>query len=241
MYQRNSFTILPGSKLADMIPANPYLMLMLEHFDVPLVVHEMTVEQVCAENSISLDLFLTFANLFNGHLPSAKTEYAFSDVKTIVDYLKKGHQYYLDEKYPQIVSYIKRMFEANDQPGVLMVQKFFDEYFNEVKEHLDYENRVVFPYVISLSEQLDHPGVFSPIGNYSAAEYKDHHNNIEEKLTDLNNLLIKYLPQKNDQQIRRKLLFSLFELEYDLNIHSMIEDNILIPLVSQMEQHLKLK
>jgi len=73
---------------------------------------------------------------------------------------------------------------------------------------------------------------------YSVKEYQDHHNDIEEKLTDLKNLLIKYLPQKEDQQIRRKLLFSLFELEYDLNIHSRIEDNILVPLAELMERNL---
>ena len=72
--------------------------------------------------------------------------------------------------------------------------------------------------------------------NYSVTEYREHHNDIEEKLTDLNNLLIKYIPQQNDQQIRRQLLLSLFELEYDLNIHSRIEETILIPMVEKMEQ-----
>ena len=79
----------------------------------------------------------------------------------------------------------------------------------------------------------------SKVEEYSVKEYRLHHDDIEEKLNDLKNLLIKYLPQKNDQQIRRKLLFSLFEVEYDLNIHSQIEDTILIPLVEKMEKHLK--
>ena len=74
---------------------------------------------------------------------------------------------------------------------------------------------------------------------YAVAEYQEHHNDIEEKLNDLKSLLIKYLPLKNDQSIRRNLLFRLFELEYDLNIHSQIEELILIPLVSKMELHLK--
>ena len=71
---------------------------------------------------------------------------------------------------------------------------------------------------------------------YSVIKYRDRHNDIEEKLTDLKNLLIKYLPQKNDQQIRRKLLFSLFELEFDIHIHTRIEESILIPLVEKLEQ-----
>ena len=31
-----------------------------------------------------------------------------------------------------------------------MLGKFFDKYFKEVTEHLDYENEVVFPYVLNL-------------------------------------------------------------------------------------------
>jgi regulator of cell morphogenesis and NO signaling len=127
------------------------------------------------------------------------------------------------------------MNSANDHKEMALVEKFFNEYFSEVREHLNYENTVVFPYVIRLYDQFvdsNHPGHQK---KYSVAEYKEHHNDIEEKLDDLKNLLIKYLPLKNDQQIRRELMFSLLELEYDLNIHSQIEDFILIPLVAKME------
>lgn len=73
-------------------------------------------------------------------------------------------------------------------------------------------------------------------GTYSVTDYREHHSDIEEKLTDLKNLLIKYLPIRDDQQLRRRLLFNLFELEFDLAIHSEIEENMLIPLVEHMEK-----
>jgi regulator of cell morphogenesis and NO signaling len=117
-----------------------------------------------------------------------------------------------------------------------MLEKFFTNYFEEVTEHLEYENNVVFPYVLNLDAQLTHKNSNYTLNSYSVIEYREHHNDIEEKLTDLKNLLIKYLPVENDQQLRRKLLFCLFELEYDLNIHSQIEDTILIPLVEKMEK-----
>lgn len=75
--------------------------------------------------------------------------------------------------------------------------------------------------------------------NFSVKDYRDHHNDIEEKLEDLKNLLLKHLPVKNDQHIRRKLLFSLFELEFDLNVNTQIEDTILIPLVENLELFVK--
>jgi regulator of cell morphogenesis and NO signaling len=131
------------------------------------------------------------------------------------------------------------MRNLNDLEEMKWVEKFFKEYFDEVTEHLDYENQIVFPYVIALNDKIiNSKEPFNPV-KYSVEQYKEHHNDIEEKLSDLKKLLIKYLPQKKDHVLRRKLLQSLFELEYDLNIHSQIEDFILIPLVAQMESHLK--
>lgn len=116
---------------------------------------------------------------------------------------------------------------------MLMVDKFFNDYFIEVKEHLNYENEVVFPYALDLINKNIKQKNKSD--SFNVLVYKEHHDDIEEKLADLKNLLIKYLPQENDQQLRRNLLFCLFELELDLNIHSQIEDLILIPLLEKIE------
>jgi len=226
-------------KVSDVIMENYYIILMLEHFGIQLNVQEKTVNEVCLENNINVEVFLTFANLFNGikYIPS--TEFTYEDLQSIIEYLKNCHHYYTEEKYPKIRRYIKRIHELNKLPETKLIETFFNEYINEVTVHLDYENDVVFPYITNLFNQSKH---LLPINNtnfYSVTEYKDHHSDIEEKLTDIKNLLIKYLPQHNEQNIRRKLLFSLFELEYDLNIHSQIEDNILVPLVEKVEHQLK--
>jgi regulator of cell morphogenesis and NO signaling len=236
MQTKNKLMIVSDMKTSDIIISNPYLMLMLEHWGIEMELHDKTVEQICRENNINSGLFLTIANLFNGYKPVPLTEYSSNDIQTIINYLKKSHQYYLIEIYPQIQEYIKCIYQINSHPEILMIEKFFNKYFMEVREHLDYENEVVFPYVLSLDGILSSKNLNYSVSGYSVIQYREHHNDIEEKLTDLKNLLIKYLPQKGDQQLRRKLLFCLFELEYDLNIHSQIEDSILIPLVEKMEQ-----
>lgn len=236
MVQAKKMFVLPAVRMSELISENPYLMLMLEHFGIDLVVYDKTVTELCKENNVSETLFLSFANLFNGFKPSSTVEYSFADLKTIILFLKNSHLYYLEEKYPQIRNYITQMFEHNEQSAMVLVEKFFDQYFREVTEHLRYEDQVVFSYVNSLLECIEKKQSACLNGNYSVSVYQDHHDDIEEKLEDLKNLLLKHLPQNNDQQIRRKLLFSLFELEYDLSIHTQIEDKILIPLVEKIEQ-----
>jgi regulator of cell morphogenesis and NO signaling len=235
----NKMFIIPEMKAADIIIDNPFLLLMMEHLEINLEVREKSVVQICVEKQINTDLFLTLANLFNGYKPSVLTEYTSGNVQTIIRYLENSHRYYLKEIYPRIRIFIEEINKINDHAEILMIGKFFDKYFVEVTEHLDYENTVVFPYVLDLDNLLTQKSSKRNASSYSVTEYREHHNDIEEKLTDLKNLLIKYMPQKNDQKIRRQLILSLFELEYDLNIHSQIEESILIPLVEKMEQLVK--
>jgi regulator of cell morphogenesis and NO signaling len=202
-------------------------------------VREKSVAQICDERQIDTSLFLTIANLFNGYKAASLPEYTPVNVRTIIRYLENSHRYYLKEIYPRIRMYIEEINKINNHAEIPMIGKFFDKYFLEVTEHLDYENALVFPYVLDLDNLLTMKSTKSNVRSYSATEYREHHNDIEEKLNDLKNLLIKYMPQKNDQAIRRQLILSLFELEYDLNIHSKIEESILIPLVEKMELLIK--
>ncbi len=237
MIHQNQYRfITSGMKMADIINENPNLMLLFEHFGIDLVVRDKTVAQVCHETPVSVNVFLSFANLFNGYSPTATDLFKIEDIESILSFLKNSHQYYREEIFPKIRKNIRRMHEHNNLNETAMVEKFFDDYYREVSEHLDYEDKKVFPYIkLLLAKVKNEKPAIGPV-NYSVTEYREHHDDIEEKLNDLKNLLIKHLPPKDDQKIRRKLLFSLFELEHDLNIHSKIEDTILVPLVEKMER-----
>ena len=239
MFQTNNIYITADLKMSDIIFNNPYLLHLAEHFGLNVPVMDKSVKKLCEENDLNPELFLTFANLYNGVKYIPKRPLTFRDILNIIKYLKNNHKFYTEEIYPNILHTIHQMTEINDHKEMALVPRFFLDYFNEVAEHLNYENDVVHPYVLSLYEQHNHPLPNHTQGNYSAKEYKEHHNDIEDKLNDLKNLLIKYLPYKNDQILRRKLILNLFELENDLNIHSQIEEMILIPLVSEMESQLK--
>ena len=239
MYKIENKPITTETKIADIVFDNPYSVIMLEHFGIELPFYEKTVGEICEEKHISQALFFTFANLYNNVPYSFNDSFTFTEINTIIPYLKKSHLYYSDEIYPKITRIIQQLNPLKNQTGSEMVSKFFNEYFNEVMEHLDYENDIVFPYIMEMFKVITGETQRFNQNNYSVDEYQEHHNDIEEKLDDLKNLLIRYLPQENDQAIRRELLLSLFQLDHDIKIHAQIEEMILIPLVSQMEKKLK--
>ena len=231
MYQTHKTYITPDMKMSDLIVENPKLLLLLEHFEIDFAVKEKSVEQLCSENEIDPSVFLVFGNLYNGFFPDKDEINALNDISTIIRFLKNSHKFYKHDKYPELKFFIKQLHEKHNTEDILLIEKFFNEYFEEVLEHLDYEDSVAFPYICRLIED----GKFAGKLNFSANEYSDHHSDIETKLTDLKNLLLKHISLKNDFSLRRKFLFSLFELEFDLNIHSIIEEKILLPLVGNIE------
>lgn len=241
MYQTKKTILTAELKISEFILNNPYLLLFLEHFGIDLPIQDKSLETICAENNVSLGLLVSFANLYNGVQDIQTVDLSFDDAKAIIRYLKNSHRFYSEEIYPEIQSTIKQMAEVNDSSEMALVKKFFNEYLNEVKTHLDYEDDIVFPYVLHLSDKIQNKKQGEKSKGYSILNFREEHNDIEEKLDDLKQLLIKYLPHKNDRKLRRILLLSLFELEYDLNVHAQIEQLILIPLVEKMEAHLALK
>ena len=234
MYQNKKLYIKADMKMSDLIFENPSLLLMLEHFGLDYTVQSKTVAQLSAEFNISQEVFLTIANLYNGYVLPYAANYTIYDISTIISYLRNCHIYYKHDKYPEIKEYISQLYPKNDVKEIMLIEKFFNEYFEEVIEHLDYEEQIAFPYFCELVE-LENDKNMVGKSKFSVNNYTEHHSDIEYKLTDLKNLLIKHISLKGDHVLRRKLLYSLFELEFDLNVHSMIEEMILIPLVEKVE------
>lgn len=223
--------IKPEMKVYDLIEENHNLLLMLQHFEIDFRVDDSTVKQLCDNEGISENLFIAVANLYNGFRPKNNPIETIEDLMLIVKFLRNSHTYYREDKYPQISNYIHQLQENNPGKELELLERFFNEYFTEVIEHLDYEDNVAFPYFVELinNQSASHKEI------YSANVYKEHHTDIELKLKDLKSLLLKHITVSSDLTLRRKLLFSLFELEFDLYIHSLIEETILIPFGYQME------
>lgn len=236
MYQTNKLYVSPQVSMTELVSENPSILILLEHFETDCVVYDDTVHQFCGRHSISEQVFVLFANLYNGIVPSGLPQFTNNDIMAMIRFLANSHVYYKTQKYPEIEAYISQLSKYNKAPEIPLIQKFFDEYFSEVIEHLEYENTVAFPFFISL---LNKQEPSSKVGAFSSQEYKEHHTDIECKLSDLKQLLLKHVPVQDDRILRRKILVSLFELEHDLHKHSLIEDVILTPVMYAIEKEQK--
>ena len=111
-----------------------------------------------------------------------------------------------------------------------VVLKFFNDYRDELDKHFAYEEEVVFPYVESLLRGA------AGDSEYSIEQFEEHHENVEEKLEDLKNIVMKYLPGDCSNELKIMVLLSIYHLHDDLRRHTYVENNILVPIVSGFER-----
>jgi len=232
-------------KLADVIHHDHFLIPVINRFGIRLGFGDKTIDDLCRQNNINTGFFLTILNAYHDHRYFPKKHLQSFPASLLVNYLKQAHKYYLDEKIPEIENLIDELQQGTglDKGTCRLLKNFYAEYRQELINHIQREEEIVYPYVVNLERALESGNipetVTAQMNDYPITDYEAEHENVEEKLFDLKNIIIKYLPETRDDKPFFRILKELFALENDLNDHSRIEDLILVPKVEAMEHTLK--
>ena len=226
MKKQNTYTA--NDKMRDLIQDNNSLIMVMSRFDIPLGFGEKTVREICQMHNIDEQTFLVVANFVS----RKEYDYTSISVKSLINYLKKAHEYFLEFNLPAIR---RKLIEAIDLSGStdigILIIRFYDEYVNEVKRHMGYENNVVFLYVEQLLQ-----GYFNR--NYTISTFSGKHSPIGDKLAKLKDAVICYYPERNNYLLNDVLL-DIIMCEQDLASHCQIEDRLFVPAVELEEAKLR--
>ena len=233
------------TKMVDLILENYQILPIINRFDINLGFEEKTIEQICKQKNINIDFFLEIVNAFHDkdYFPDNYLQ-KFS-LKLIIDYLTKTHDFIINVKLEAIETLINKLLNScrkNNKQKISLISTFFYEYKTELINHIKDENNTVYPYVLLLEKaSVSKKNEFLEKlknNNYSIEEYAREHSDVEEKLFDLKNIIIKYLPDSHNITLSNHIIFDLFELESDLINHQRLEEKVLIPKVRKMEKNL---
>ena len=218
-------------KAAELISADVHLLSIFERLEIKLGFGEATVADICARYNLSTELFLMICNIysFSNYVPETNL-LEKEDIPQILSYLKASHKHYMKNCFPHLHNNIHIMMEEYEETNRFVLNKFYDDYDSEIKKHFEYEEFSIFPYIESLLNGKNKE-------EYKISKFEDNHTNVEEKLNDLKNIIIKYLPGTYTSDIRIKVLNEIFKIESDLHKHTLVENKILIPLVSKLEKN----
>lgn len=218
-------------KMIDLISDNYSMLQGLSAFGIRLGFGDKTVSEICSEQDVDCYTFLTVVNfLINGYTPK-ETDDKIS-VKTLLDYLSASHRYFLDFQLPFIRKKLEETLNQKDNLAVLIL-RLYDEYAHDIRLHMKYEEKTLFPYVEALIRGEQMP-------NYNVDIFSKHHSNTTGKFHELKNIIIKYLP--HDGLTNNQLTATLYDIynnEEWLCNHSNVEEVLFVPAIRLMEQKLK--
>jgi regulator of cell morphogenesis and NO signaling len=219
---------LATDKMSDLICENYNLLLVMSRFGLSLGFGDMTVEQVCEQQGVHTGTFLAVVNFL-------EDEFVLSDhfnhqlsLEALMDYLRQSHSYFLDFNLPVIRRKLVDAIDCSQNDLAFLILKFFDEYVSEVRAHMEYENQTVFTYVEQLLRGNN-------IVDYQIRNFSERHNQIEEKLTELKNIMVKYYPSFAQNHLLHSVLFDIYSCEKDIASHCRVEDYMFIPLITELE------
>ncbi|MDE7153505.1 MAG: response regulator transcription factor [Muribaculaceae bacterium] len=211
--------------MREIISDNHLILMVMSRFGISLGFGDKTVEEICAETGTDANTFIAVANFISNKPYSLEKV----DVKSLIDYLKRAHTYFLDFNLPHIR---RKLIESIDCSGrdhvAMLILKFFDEYVTEVRNHMEYENTRVFTYVDSLLKGEKNP-------EYNIRVFAGKHHHIETRLKELKDIIIRYYPQQSSDKLNATL-FDIINCEQDLKSHCLVEDCIFVPVVEKVEQ-----
>ena len=219
----------PTDKMCDLMGvsarnanADNRVLQLVQRFGIPFGVGDKSIETICQENGVDCTTLLAVVNFaING-------EYQYTpkiDITTLRQYLENAHIYFMDFQLPRIRQLLLEAINlaGSDNKVPLLIVRFYDEYVEEIRAHIQHENECAF--------------------EHHATD--DRH--IAAKAIELKNLIIKYYPHNDKQnqqnQEQNRLLYAvlhdIYHFENELALHCAIEDEILLPALAKNDQTIK--
>ncbi len=218
-------------KLISIIRDNYNILQSLGSFGINLGFGDKTVREVCLSEGVDTYTFLAVVNFtINGY-----RDYDDADrlsIPTLMKYLRASHDYYLGFQLPFIRRELSDALDPDNSLASLIL-RLYDDYAHQIQLHMKYEERMVFPYVENLIDGRVTTG-------YDIETFSKHHGQTDQKLRELKQIIIKYLPTdplRNNQL--SATLYDIYNNEEWLAQHAEVEDHIFIPAIRRLEQRLR--
>jgi len=214
-----------SNRMCDLIDDNFHALLVLSRFNIALGFGDRTIGEICDENGVDASTFLAVINLMNNDNRPPSQEKPLS-IECLIEYLSNSHSFFLKFRLPEMRRKLKESLNEGDSDLNRAVMGYFDNFVAALKKHTLNEDKKIFPYVKALlkgDEQAKMP----------IALHKQHEQ-IQFSLTEFKNVMIKYYPANQANEINN-FLFDIFNCEKDLASHNAVEEYLFQPEIEALE------
>lgn len=215
--------------IIDIINDDYTILPLLSRFSIPLGLGNETLNDVCRRNDIDVKALLLVLNYIRTGIIDSSYISVVSPLE-VVRFLKNSHNYFINYKFGHIRKNLIAALDLETNPTNNLILKFFDSFVKKVEDHFRYEENTVFPYVENL--------VDGKKSAYTIEIFERHHEEVVDALAELKNIILRYY-RTTAPNLMYDVLVDIYNCEEDLASHSDIENNLLIPMVYDLERKSK--
>ena len=216
-------------KMAELVEKDFHLLTLTARMGIGRSFGELTVDAVCRSYDIDADTFLLLCEVYSDPqfrpTPSRLRDCRVGDV---LRYLHNSHDYYVEEALAGLGNDIEGLIAPCTDTQKRVIRKFLSDFRRELERHFAFEEHTVIPYIENLVRGFRNT-------SFTIDSFEENHSQINETLSDLKSLIMKSLPDVCDPRQRIGILMAIFELQRDIDRHTCIEDDVLVPLVRMIE------
>ncbi|UMB61617.1 hemerythrin domain-containing protein [Lutibacter sp. A80] len=200
-----------------------------------------------ALTEVNPNFLVDVLNVFCNYKDLKNANFKKYPIPILIDYLKRSHTYYIEKTLPEIGQTIAILLNNIDTEDPLseILYKFYFKYKVDLEAHFINEEELLFPYGNRLYKafyfKTEIYFFIDLIQKYSVNEFVNTHTDTTQELKKIRIFLSKYNLSKTNKSTLRILLEQLKKFEYDLEIHAFIENKVLVPKISQIEQKIRLE
>lgn len=223
-------TVNKKMKLSDLVDQNYQVLGMLARMGVGDSVGDRTVEEVCRAHGMDPDTFILLYNIYlDRKFKPSERMLREGSIKDVANYIHLSHEYYTDVALKSLSEALSSLIAPFSERQKSAIWKFYTDYKEELEKHFDFEEHQVLPYVGQLLDGTADP-------EFNIDSFEDDHSSMGEKLSDLKSLVLKALPEGSDGAQRLQTLYLICTLQYDMDRHTCVEENVLEPMVRLKEK-----
>ncbi len=223
--------------LIDLISDDYRVLQTISRFGITLGFGDQSVAVTCRKAGVDVGTFLTVLNYVK-HPNRMVTEEMMDrvDLVALMNYLKNSHSYFVDFRLPHIRRQLISAIDCSTNNQIaFLILKFFDEYAQEVANHMDYENVAVHPHVETLLQGKLPKDPFNAVVHH----HESNHQNIESSIAELKSIIIKYYPSDANASLLNDVLMEIYMVEEDLLTHCRLEDTLFARCVMKLEEDVR--
>jgi len=165
------------------------------------------------------------------------------ELDALVDHIINKHHAYVIENMPMIVSHLRKVaFKHGEKhPENIQIALKFEEISNELESHMRKEEMILFPYIkklVQIKKNSNQSAIVNSFINNPIKVMEHEHETVGNLMLEIRKLSNDFTPPANACTTYKLSYNELREFEEDLHHHIHLENNILFPKATTLEDEL---